>query len=98
VDGDTLYLNVDLGFHVSRVTNVRLARCNAPELREVGGLEAKGALARLVTEKKLILRSEKVDVYGRAIGEIVLPDGSNVTDRMIADGFARPATYSINFA
>lgn len=95
VDGDTVYLLVDLGFHITRLTNVRLARCDAFELRSPGGVEAKAfSMASAPAGTKVTLQSEKVDVYGRSVGEIVLPDGLNLTDMLIANGHALAKTYA----
>ncbi len=33
VDGDTLLVEVDLGFYVLTIQKIRLARINAPEMR-----------------------------------------------------------------
>lgn len=94
VDGDTVWVMVDLGFDLYRRTNVRLARCDTPELFHIGGLAAKAGLSALlpVTERVTLI-SEKVDSFGRAIGELILPDGRNVTDEMVAQGYAVYRTY-----
>lgn len=44
-DGDTLWMEVDLGLDVVRRCWVRLAECYAPELNEPGGVYARDALA-----------------------------------------------------
>lgn len=87
VDGDTLYLSVALGFNISIVVDIRLARINAPERDAPGGAEATAYLTTLVTNCDLILRSNRKDKYGRWVGEIVTSAGV-VSDLMLKAGRA----------
>jgi endonuclease YncB( thermonuclease family) len=40
IDGDTLRLDIDLGFHVHTQQDIRLLAVSAPELNQLGGGEA----------------------------------------------------------
>lgn len=40
IDGDTLRLDIDLGFHVHTQQDIRLLAVSAPELNQPGGAEA----------------------------------------------------------
>jgi micrococcal nuclease len=88
VDGDTLRLDIDLGFHIwRRNERYRLARINAPELKTPEGPPARDHLAQLLAAGPLIVTTSKADNYGRWLVECVVND-VNLNDRMVADGFA----------
>jgi micrococcal nuclease len=95
VDGDTVDLDVDLGFTVWVRIRVRLARIDAPEKRgeerEEGKASTEALTAFLETSMGLVLVSRKSGKYGRWIGEIsaLLPGGVvNVSDWMVENGWA----------
>lgn len=63
VDGDTFRVDVDLGFHLRARMLCRLAGLNAPEHDEPGGAEAREALASLLSDRDVSVRSVRVDKY-----------------------------------
>jgi endonuclease YncB( thermonuclease family) len=71
IDGDTLKLEIDLGFHLRMRGTFRLARLNAPELLSTGGMSAKfyvqQHLQKAIAMKVWTSRSEK---YGRWLCEL----------------------------
>jgi micrococcal nuclease len=90
-DGDTIRVNVDLGFghfwkgEDGKGLKLRLYGINAPEVKgkeKIQGLKAKEALEKLLTGSKLILQShyDKTGKYGRYLATIyvttVYEDGS----------------------
>lgn len=82
VDGDTLKLRIDLGFRISWVTNCRLAEINAMELKDkdpvvrARAFEAKKYMEdRLPVDSKILIKSSKLDKYGRAIVTVYYGDG-----------------------
>ena len=99
VDGDTIDVEIDLGFSVSYAQRLRLAGIDTPESRttdkaeKVLGLEAKEYLKSKVKEAKdIVVKTEKPDSsekYGRILGWIYV-DGSNksINEQMIEDGHA----------
>ena len=89
IDGDTVVLNIDLGFKTYRMNeSYRLAGINAPELSTPTGVLAKTHLEGLISgPKKLVVHTTKADKYGRYLVNIEIPGGM-VSDRMITDGFA----------
>ena len=99
VDGDTIEVDLDLGFNISYTQRVRLAGIDTPESRttdkaeKVLGLEVKKHLADLLkSSTQIVIRTEKPDStekYGRILGWIFL-DGSSesVNTALIADGYA----------
>lgn len=82
-DGDTVTLDIDLGFKVGVEMDVRLYGINTPEvvgLTRARGLQAKTFLESLLTASKdsglLRMKSikDKADKYGgRYLGELFLP-------------------------
>jgi micrococcal nuclease len=99
VDGDTIDVEIDLGFDISFSSRVRLAGIDTPESRttdkaeKVLGLEAKEYVkSKIKDAKEVIIKTEKMDSsekYGRILGWLFL-DGSKVSvnEQMIADGYA----------
>jgi micrococcal nuclease len=92
VDGDTVRLDVDLGFATwMRNVPFRLSGCNALELAAPGGREARDHLATLLPPGTMLtIRSVKTDKYARWDADILMPDGTHLVDRLIADGWAAP--------
>jgi micrococcal nuclease len=99
VDGDTIDVEIDLGFDISFSSRVRLAGIDTPESRttdkaeKVLGLEAKEYVkSKIKDAKEVIIKTEKMDSsekYGRILGWVFL-DGSKVSinEQMIAEGYA----------
>jgi len=99
VDGDTIDVDIDLGFNVSFYQRVRLAGIDTPESRTKDayekelGLEVKKKLGELLaTAKDVVIRTEKPDStekYGRILGWLYI-DGADksVNEALIASGYA----------
>jgi micrococcal nuclease len=99
VDGDTIDVEIDLGFDISFSSRVRLAGIDTPESRTTDkmekalGLEAKAYLKREIeAAKTVVIKTEKMDSsekYGRILGWLFL-DGSDISmnEKMIEDGHA----------
>ena len=99
VDGDTIDVEIDLGFNISYSQRVRLAGIDTPESRTKDkvekelGLESKKKLSDLVSQANLIvIKTEKPDSsekYGRILGWLYL-DGAeqSVNEALIATGYA----------
>jgi micrococcal nuclease len=99
VDGDTIDVEIDLGFDISFSSRVRLAGIDTPESRttnkeeKVLGLEVKEKLKKEIESAKVVvIRTEKMDSsekYGRILGWLYL-DGAelSVNEALIAGGYA----------
>jgi len=99
VDGDTIDVDIDLGFSISYSQRVRLAGIDTPESRTTDkaekalGLEAKEYIKYKVKEAKdIIIKTQKPDSsekYGRILGWLYV-DGSSksINEQMIEDGYA----------
>lgn len=71
-DGDTLTLDVDLGFNVHMIESFRLFGCNARELSQIGGLEARDHLASLLPVGTPVqVESIKPDKFGNRYDGII---------------------------
>lgn len=100
VDGDTLDLDIDLGFELRAVTRVRLLGVNAPEVvgaNKAAGLAAAAFVSQWVDEcdSQVLIRSFKAhqrEKYGRWLVEVFAPDGSGsrLNADLVATGHAVP--------
>lgn len=99
VDGDTIDVEIDLGFDISFSSRVRLAGIDTPESRTADkaekalGLEAKAYLKHAIdSAKSVVIKTEKMDSsekYGRILGWVYLDgDTESINDKMINDGHA----------
>jgi micrococcal nuclease len=99
VDGDTIDVDIDLGFNISYTQRVRLAGIDTPESRTKDlaekklGLESKKYLTDLLkSAAQIVIRTEKPDStekYGRILGWIFLDGASeSVNTALIAGGYA----------
>ena len=99
VDGDTIDVDIDLGFDISFSSRVRLAGIDTPESRTTDlkekalGLEVKEKIKKeLAAAKDVVIKTEKPDSsekYGRILGWVFL-DGSGVSlnQKLINEGYA----------
>jgi len=99
VDGDTIDVDIDLGFDITFSSRVRLAGIDTPESRttdkaeKVLGLECKDYLKKAIdSAKSIVIKTEKLDSsekYGRILGWLYL-DGADksVNEALIAGGYA----------
>jgi micrococcal nuclease len=98
IDGDTVDLEIDLGFSITIKQKVRLKDINAAETRTLNveekakGLEAKEWLKKeLSREGEWIIQTTKEDKYGRMLGVLYLTgDSVTVNEKMLNEGVAKP--------
>lgn len=100
VDGDTIRVRLDLGWHIQYDTLVRIDGINAPELHTTAGKAARKYLADVLFPgapvtvcSKLLLGSR--EKYGRVLADVdFTPAGAaapvSVAADMLATGHARP--------
>ena len=99
VDGDTIDVEIDLGFDISFSSRVRLAGIDTPESRTADkaekalGLEAKAYLKHAIeSATSVVIKTEKMDSsekYGRILGWVYINgDTVSLNDMMINDGYA----------
>ena len=87
VDGDTIDVTIDLGFHAHIKTRVRMEGMNAPESRtrnleeKERGLAAKARLQEILEYNKnhCILKVSGLGKYGRALATVLVNNLSPVS-------------------
>ena len=94
VDGDTVDVEIDLGFSLTKKERIRLAGIDTPETRTRDeeekklGIDAKEYLAmRLESSKNLIVKTEKDGKYGRMLGWL-FDDNRSINRDMTDLGYA----------
>jgi micrococcal nuclease len=99
VDGDTIDVDIDLGFNISYAQRVRLAGIDTPESRtkdareKALGLEVKNKVKSAIdSAKTVIIKTELPDStekYGRILGWVYL-DGAakSLNEQLIEEGYA----------
>jgi len=110
IDGDTIDADIDLGFSISIRRRVRLEGIDAPETRlqskisdpeerkkeKLLGIKSKDFLYSICESNKIYLISNKLDKYGRVLGEIFLIEDDlgveesyvSINQLMISKGYA----------
>ena len=87
VDGDTLHVNLDLGFGVFHKEILRLAKINAAESKTKEGQKAATELKKILKDAPfLIIKTNKTDIYGRYIADIFFTKDSQDPNKVASDG------------
>lgn len=93
-DGDTLWIVADLGFYTSHATKIRMAGINAPELATDAGKTAKQALLGFIAAHPGQWNAQTYktgeEKFGRWLATLFAPDGTNVNQWMLTNGYATP--------
>ena len=102
VDGDTLRVRVDLGFHAHARPTIRLRGINTPEMRDAGGPEAKKFVEGVLGGASCVaIRSYWRGRYGRFLADVfysqtetdaqkVVEQGTYLNRRLVERGLAAP--------
>lgn len=102
LDGDTVDIDLDLGFNIVLVNQrVRMAGVDTPESRTTNKEEKpRGLLSKKKLGEKLpvgswqIIETQKSDnnddKFGRILGVFILEDGTRVNDWLIQNNYAVP--------
>ncbi len=85
IDGDT----ADIASTCRRF-RVRLSGVDAPELDSADGERARDWARSTFENQAVTWSAVGVDVYGRLLGLLKLPDGTSVNQEIIRQGYARP--------
>ena len=95
VDGDTVDLNVDLGFYNTAKIRFRFTGMDAPEVRGESRVEGKRSkeyvIDKLTHAKRIRVVSEKTGKWGRWLGTIYYDNGDgliNLNESMVTEGYA----------
>lgn len=93
VDGDTVQLDIDLGFHVSTGQMIRLHGVNAPEMRTPEGKAARAYMVQLLTPEglppaELVIESYRNEMsFARWVADLWIGEWS-VAETLISAGHA----------
>ena len=93
-DGDTITVDIDLGFDVVlKDQKIRLTKINAPEVRgeqRPEGLKSRDALRDKIGNKWIRIKTQKdkKGKYGRWLGALWLDDEC-VNDWLLKEGYAK---------
>lgn len=94
VDGDTIDVDLDVGFRHRTEQRLRLKRIDAPETwrpsseeERIAGEAATLFVEDLILEKEIYVRTYKTDSWGRYLGEIYV-QGKNLSDKLVKVGHA----------
>lgn len=100
VDGDTVELEINLGYHLTFRDRFRLAHIDAPETNRKAtreaGTRSKNALEQMLLEEidegdGIWIESFKKDSFGRWLCTIHShKSGESLNERMITEGYAVP--------
>lgn len=94
IDGDTIDVEIDVGFSIFIKNRLRLEGIDAPETRtrdlveKKEGLKAKQRLIELIEGKEVIIRTTKDEKYGRILATVYL-DGVNICQQLLDENLAR---------
>ena len=93
-DGDTITVDIDLGFGVClKNQKIRLARINAPEIRGPSrpeGIESRDQLRSKISNRWITIKTfkDKKGKYGRWIADLYYEDQC-INDWLLKEGFAK---------
>ena len=102
IDGDTVDVNIDLGFDIHHLARVRMMGIDTPESRtrnleeKALGLASKARLKELLKGKKIKIETSKEGKgkFGRVLADVIAIDKEgteiNCNQRLIEEGHARP--------
>jgi micrococcal nuclease len=83
LDGDTVEV-----MHEGKAERIRLAQIDCPEKNQPFGQAAKRYVLDIAAQKIVTVQVDTVDRYGRTVGEVFLPDGSNLNKQIVGAGYA----------
>ncbi len=83
LDGDTVEV-----LHDGKAERIRLAQIDCPEKGQPYGQAAKQYVLDVAALKIVTVQVDTVDRYGRTVGEVFLPDGSNLNKQIVGAGYA----------
>ena len=95
-DGDTITVNIDLGFGVwVKGQKLRLLGIDTPEVRGVereAGLKSRDVLRERIMDKEIRVKTQKdkKGKYGRWLATIYDADVESINTWLLREGYAKP--------
>lgn len=80
-DGDTISV-----MRGGKAVKVRLHGIDCPEKKQLFGTLAKQYTSEMAFGKEVEVRVKTADRYGRLVGEVILPDGSDLNKELVHFG------------
>jgi micrococcal nuclease len=93
-DGDTITVNIDLGFDVwLKEQKIRLQGINAPEVRgeqRTQGIKSRNRLIELILNKEVIIETvkDKKEKFGRWLGKVYF-NSELINEKLVQEGLAQ---------
>lgn len=89
VDGDTIDVNIDLGFKITIKQRLRLNGLDTPERGQPGYKEAKDWLTEKLLNQKVLITTSKPSKFGYYLAEIIL-DTIYINNSLLELNLAKP--------
>lgn len=96
VDGDTMDVTIDLGFHIFTEQRLRIKDYDAPETwrpineaEEKAGEQATKRAKQLLLDKEVIVQTTRQGLYNRWMAKIYFEDGTDYSQTMIDEGHVK---------
>lgn len=89
VDGDTLDVEIDLGFKIATKQRIRLAHVDTPEKGQENYAEAKKLVEDLTLNKNVFLRTSKPSKWGYYLAEVITETGQDVAQVLISQNLGQ---------
>lgn len=89
-DGDTITVQIDMGFHLYMEIEIRLDGLDCPELETPEGKICRDKTTKWLEGKTINLKSVKYEKYGRRLGIITDEFGMTLNAFLLENGFAIP--------
>ena len=83
VDGDSVHV-----LHDNQDITIRLEGIDCPELGQPFGRNVKQSANDLAFGKTVTVQPTGTDKYGRTLANVILPDGRNLSQELVRQGYA----------
>jgi micrococcal nuclease len=81
LDGDTIEV-----LHNQHPEHIRLSGIDCPEKGQAYGTRAQQAASELGLGREVTLQTHGFDKYGCTLGNVLLPDGTNINHSLVKEG------------
>lgn len=89
IDGDTLWMHIDIGFGILKKVKIRLKGINAPALETSPGKRAKAYLENVIqSSREFTLKSTRAGKYDRYLGDLFNQNNEYINQLMLDSGHA----------
>ena len=82
IDGDTIHI-----LHSGKADRISLTGIDCPEKGQAYGQNAKYVASDLVFGKEVNIQMQGKDKYRHSIGDVFLPNGTNVSQKLVKEGW-----------